>query len=122
MIKECFAAKTDILFNDQYLKKIGLDPDTLKADPTGVHISNPIDLQDIPRDRPALSKIFDIFAGHSFALRSKEDRVDAVAPLYDQLKIVPYWWILELIPLLGTFQQEDGSWLRQRRYTYALHL
>jgi hypothetical protein len=95
MIKECFIANTGILFDDKYLKEVGLDLEALIANPASVDTTKP--------EAPTLST---------------KDTEDAVAPLYNQLVLVPYWWVLELIPLLGTFQQEDGSWLRQRRYIY----
>ena len=35
---------------------------------------------------------------------------DAIAPIYDQLKIQPLWWLLELLPIKSTWQEADGTW------------
>jgi len=125
MIKECFAAKTGILFNE-HLQDIGL-----KYDPLSDNVytdNNPINLRDIPKDvavnhRSAFFAVLEMLEtylpGIDLTLESKEDSCDAVAPLYNQLELAPFWWILELLPLLGTYQQEDGTWLRQRRRNFG---
>ncbi|KAJ2929449.1 hypothetical protein H1R20_g7642, partial [Candolleomyces eurysporus] len=38
------------------------------------------------------------------------DMVDAVQPIYDQLKLKPLWWILEIMPLTYMGQDKDGVW------------
>ena len=44
------------------------------------------------------------------------DMADAVEPLYDELKLDPLWWLLEIIPLQFTWQDADGVWHREWRY------
>jgi len=36
--------------------------------------------------------------------------IDALQPIYDQLKINPLWWILEIIPLTYSYQDTSGKW------------
>ena len=35
--------------------------------------------------------------------------VDALQPIYDQLKIDPAWWLLEIIPLTHTVRDASGK-------------
>ncbi|KJA23235.1 hypothetical protein HYPSUDRAFT_138053 [Hypholoma sublateritium FD-334 SS-4] len=46
------------------------------------------------------------------------DMTDAVQPLYDELKLDPLWWLLEIIPLQFTWQDADGVWHRE----WSIHL
>jgi len=50
---------------------------------------------------------------HASPVESLEERErkDALAPIHDSLKERPVWWILELIPLMRTWQDKDGTWL-----------
>ena len=48
------------------------------------------------------------------AVKHAMDIRDAVAGLYDQLVASKPWWILEVIPMLTTFQEESGKWTRKR--------
>lgn len=38
------------------------------------------------------------------------DKADALAPIYDQLKLMPLWWILEILPLQYQYQDAQGVW------------
>jgi hypothetical protein len=53
---------------------------------------------------------------HNFAVAVKHamDIRDAVADIYDQLIASKNWWILEVIPLLTTYQEQTGKWTRIR--------
>ena len=48
------------------------------------------------------------------AVKHAMDIRDAVAGLYDQLVASKPWWILEVIPMLTTHQEESGKWTRKR--------
>ena len=41
--------------------------------------------------------------------------IDALQPIYDQLKINPLWWILEIIPLTYSYQDAQGKWHKNLR-------
>ena len=51
---------------------------------------------------------------NSVVLRHSADYFDACADIYDQLRTKMHWWFLEFIPMLSTFQNKDGDWMRQR--------
>ena len=48
------------------------------------------------------------------------DARDAILPIYDHLRIYPLWWILEIIPLLYTYQNAEGKWITTFRYVIAV--
>jgi hypothetical protein len=123
MIKECLIAGTGIIFNGKQLHTLGIkyDPSKHTVDLEDI----PIDFQTIPNDadethRPAFFRVHKMlnthWSGLELALKFKDDSRDAGAQLYNQLTIAPFWWILELLPLLGTYQTEDGTWVRKRQY------
>lgn len=39
-----------------------------------------------------------------------EDLRDALCPLYDQLSLVPGWWLLEFLPMRHRVQKDDNTW------------
>lgn len=44
-----------------------------------------------------------------------QDDQDALSPIHDQLKLDPLWWILEIVPLTFTWQDNAGAWHRNFR-------
>lgn len=42
------------------------------------------------------------------------DKEDALAPIHEQIK-KPKWWLLEIIPLIQIYQDEDGNWHKKLR-------
>lgn len=53
----------------------------------------------------------DIKYSPSCLTEEEEDVLDAVCPLYDQLDLVKAWWILEVVPLVQRYQEEDNEWV-----------
>lgn len=51
----------------------------------------------------------------------EEDLRDALCPLYDQLKLVPGWWILEAMPMRHREQKDDNSWVGHWTYVSLLY-
>lgn len=45
-----------------------------------------------------------------------QDDQDALDTIHDQLKLDPLWWILEIVPLTFTWQDNAGVWHRNFRY------
>lgn len=43
-------------------------------------------------------------------LGCEEDARDSLMPIYDQLSLVKWWWILELLPMRQRYQRHDMSW------------
>jgi hypothetical protein len=109
MIRECFKAKTGIMFVADGLRKVDLDPGSLypivlerpAAIPIGdariEHLHNHPDLPSPSPEAP---------------LKTEEEAelLDALAPIYDQLSLAPFWWILELFPIKQHAQQENNTW------------
>jgi len=104
MIRQCFIAKTGIMFHKATFPKVGLDPATLYPE---VLPRPPMILQDrkkhtIPVPRPLVvsdDRMAVVYSdGNCFINEGEEDLADALSPIYDQLKIAKYWWILEWLP------------------------
>lgn len=43
----------------------------------------------------------------------EEDLADALSPMYDQLDLAWYWWILEVMPMRHKVQQADNRWVNE---------
>lgn len=44
--------------------------------------------------------------------------IDELQPIHDQLKILPVWWILELVPLTWNCQDAEGNWHQKFGYVF----
>ncbi|KLO10064.1 hypothetical protein SCHPADRAFT_878628 [Schizopora paradoxa] len=51
--------------------------------------------------------------GPSTYIEDEQDREDAKCPVYDQLKLNKWWWILEFLPLRERMRQPDGTWKKK---------
>ena len=125
MIRECFKCQTGILFLTDKLRGVGLDPETLLT--SAVHQPRPKRLHGHGRivKKPEIPSVLDRFLVSAnprdwailnsdrknevknkkeevsdvmFKNEEEEELLDAISPKYDQLKISPSWWILELLP------------------------
>ena len=128
MIRQCFIVKTGILFHKHQFKDIGLDPDTLYP-----HVLRrpPLPLQYTPdsfthRFNPPINfaknyknTIVRNVDDEPFVNEEEEDMLDALAPMYDQLKLAKGWWVLECLPSRQRHQKEDDTW---ERYTTCVNL
>ena len=47
---------------------------------------------------------------------AERQRQDVISPIYDQLKRKPLWWILEILPTVESYQDQNGTWHRRVRY------
>lgn len=135
MIRECFKAGTGIIFYVEGLRELGLDPLTLSPAitprPPPICISDGI-IEEAPAPQSWIMRLFSSFISMlsthspsdstSGSTESKntpvvetseeeEDLRDALSPMYDQLKIHPLWWILEILPLKLRYQRENHSWV-----------
>lgn len=46
---------------------------------------------------------------------NQADALDIVQPTHDQLKAVPAWWLLEIIPTSYTYQNMKNKWVTKWR-------
>lgn len=115
MIRECFKADTGIMFTSEGLRSAGIDPAMLypyvQKRPPPLDIANS-QLQYI---QPASSQKPQPSAGAGNAVqpvKSEEEHelLDAMSPVYDQLRLAAMWWILELMPVKQHYQKSDNSW------------
>ena len=88
MIRECFKMDTGIRFHGELLRRIGMDPAKLHP----VVQPRPPALKPEPVHRDSVAQ--------PVAMSTEEDHEvrDALSPIYDQLSLAPYWWLLEILP------------------------
>ncbi|KAI0658453.1 hypothetical protein C8Q70DRAFT_917453 [Cubamyces menziesii] len=95
MIRECFKTNTGIRFHAELLKRIGLDPAAL----------HPVVLDRPPPVQPQPEVHLTSVAPPVPHTTEEEHEVrDALSPLYDQLALAPYWWVLEFVPIRHRLQ------------------
>lgn len=136
MIKESLLAGSGILFDLRYLKSLGINvkalSEELKAkghDPNALGFT-PEALKELEADKAVIlaphRNLKHIHTNNhpsprllSHVQRIHENHVDILAKIFDQLSLVFWWWILELLPLLVTYQKADGNWVRRRMRNFG---
>ena len=116
MIRQCFLVNTGIQFDRELFEDTGLDPTTLfpfvTSRPTALNSS----ASTVARVRASAYRpeANDVTLGDqvcTFGSEENEERSDALSPMYDQLKLSPAWWILEILPLCHHVQdRKECSW------------
>ncbi|KAL4070335.1 hypothetical protein J3A83DRAFT_3177617 [Scleroderma citrinum] len=112
MIREIFKANISILFHSSMFHEIGLDPETLYPHvlkrPEAIYGDAPeVDCnEELGPEKPVIQ----CDPNGTFVNEEYEDLSDALSPTYDQLRIAPHWWVLEVLPQKHQFQKEDGTW------------
>jgi hypothetical protein len=120
MVRQCFILRTGILFHKNMFKDIGIDPDTLYPRVTPRPPAVPY-TPDCLADRYDVSLNFANSYKHTvmiqepFINEEHEDLLDALTPIYDQLKLAKGWWIFEVLPNKHQYQKADDSWVYVRR-------
>ncbi|OCH95705.1 hypothetical protein OBBRIDRAFT_787909 [Obba rivulosa] len=135
MIREIFKADVGIRFHADLLKTVGLEPKSLypyvQTRPPAItelpsHIKEA--LQKEADEKAVAEKLGKRKRGMSTATvaigtqpkvqltEEEEDFVDAHCPIYDELQLARWWWILELLPLTHRRQDSKGKW---KESTYA---
>ena len=115
MIRQCFILNTGILFHKNQFKSIGLDPDTLyphvlPRPPSLKHTPDSLAHRFNPPINYAKNYEKTIVGDEPFVNEEVEDMLDALAPIYDQLKLSKGWWVLECLPNRQRYQRYDGTW------------
>ena len=107
MVRECFKSKTGIMFDTDGLRGIGIDPHSVY--PTVQPRPSPLSAASLriqtPRD--PLTNAPSISA----QTPSEEDHElrDALSPIYDQLSLAKFWWVLEFIPFRQMYRKSDNT-------------
>ncbi|KZS93571.1 hypothetical protein SISNIDRAFT_441474 [Sistotremastrum niveocremeum HHB9708] len=130
MVHEVMASQCGILFDETYLAQAGIaitaqeptiHPRLLRTSESDNssrvdHEDTPSALHDGTLDNHKLSESN---ARPGLPSTSGTNEVDAFsAPITDSLKSKPWWWILELLPLRRSWQDENGAW----HWTYVPNL
>ncbi|KAI6136035.1 hypothetical protein F5141DRAFT_4789 [Pisolithus sp. B1] len=113
MIRECFKARTGILFHRCEFRKIGMNPKTLYPHvwqrPPALTSTSTTSLSSHKLEGELLSP--DI-KDTGFVSEEQEDLADALADIHDRLKARPAWWILEGLPQQIRYQRDqDNAWV-----------
>lgn len=115
MIRECFKAKTGIIFMSDGLRTLGLDPTTLypsvRERPPPLPVTG-AQIQHRPSSNAQkLQNFAEVDTLVEIHMSEEEHELrDAMSPIYDQLSIARSWWILELLPMKQPYQKSDDSW------------
>ncbi|XP_006462887.1 hypothetical protein AGABI2DRAFT_186715 [Agaricus bisporus var. bisporus H97] len=119
MIRETFKCRTGILFSTQGLRRIGLDLDqdwcpTPKCpplkNPEGLKIDSPKPLAKLT-DKEHEILVEEMAAKERLMSEEEIDLRDALSPIYDQLSIAPFWWVMELFPIKQKVQKSNKTWI-----------
>ncbi|KAH9897659.1 hypothetical protein C8Q73DRAFT_366292 [Cubamyces lactineus] len=110
MIRECFKTNTGIRFHAELLKRIGLDPAAL----------HPVVLDRPPPVQPLKEHLDSIAPPVPYTTEEEHEVRDALSPVYDQLSIAPYWWLLEMLPMKKRVQGPAPEHKMEKRLTTVL--
>ncbi|KAG6902608.1 hypothetical protein C0995_014214 [Termitomyces sp. Mi166 len=95
MVREVQQARCGILFDEKALDRHGIPRVVFEADS-----ETKIEMATIPEQEAEVE--------------DRLDAVDALQPMYDQLKVgKKLWWILEIMPFVHTWQDQDREWHRK---------
>ncbi|KAL0061353.1 hypothetical protein AAF712_011811 [Marasmius tenuissimus] len=128
MIRECFKTNTGIMFDADLLREMGLEPTSLYPvvlpRPPALPVSSSNFIQDFPnptktsqlqRDMSLENySSGDVTATAVSTRRPTEEELelaDALSPIYDQLSLKWFWWLLEFLPIRVRYQKGDDSWV-----------
>ncbi|KAG6864427.1 hypothetical protein C0991_009579 [Blastosporella zonata] len=139
MIKECLLAGTNILFDMAYLRSIGINliklaeelkekgldvealgftPEVLNKKASGSSMGAGVLATHRSTQQGTSGGQRGVHLPHaphlSHALTGLKTRADILANIFDQLVLAKFWWCLEVLPMLATYQKEDGNWIRKR--------
>jgi len=133
MIRQCFLTETGILFHSAEIDDLGVSPASLwptvkiptppnliniDEEPahghegTGSTLTNGhgADATDTTAINVPLPPPAKLAPTTQIKLGSDDDAKDAVTPIYDQLSLKWWWWILEFMPMQQRYQRHDQSW------------
>jgi hypothetical protein len=67
-------------------------------------------VQEIPSGSPDTFTDEKAYTG----IEEEEDLKDVLSPVYDQLRLQPTWWILEILPLMQKYRRKDNNEVASR--------
>lgn len=119
MVEQAIQSPCGILFDSEELARIGFT-----VPPLSPQKSPEININDLPFVASEIETTPDALdTGGSVVqeLRNEPDqpapspeahpgRLNALAPIFDELKINKLWWLLEIVPSSDAWQDRDGVW------------
>ncbi|KIY46703.1 hypothetical protein FISHEDRAFT_46794 [Fistulina hepatica ATCC 64428] len=122
MIRECFKAHTGIMFHSERLPEVGLEPATLwpsVIERPPAQDTSQLKWHERPK-RSLLQRLFSFGKGELVkGTEEIEERQDSLSPVYDQLYICKWWWLLEIIPFTSRYQNKLDEWVKRRRPNFG---
>lgn len=117
MIRECFDTKTGIMFHTEGLRSLGIEPASLYPEVKLRELKDRLPagdalIQKIPKI-PKTPKPVEPIPEPVYMTEEEHERLDALSPIYDQLDLAWFWWILEYLPMKQMHQNEEGKWEKQ---------
>lgn len=100
MVRQCFLTKSGVRFNTAALREIGFDPASLYPDVK--KRPDPVLVPPAPDAPPRTEE--------------EHDALDAYRPIYDQLGIKLWWWMLEFIPVSRWVRTAESKWIKESTY------
>ncbi|KAF9256077.1 hypothetical protein L218DRAFT_837569, partial [Marasmius fiardii PR-910] len=118
MIRECFRTNTGIMFHADMLEEVmAMDPAALYPNvlprPPPLKITDEHVIQ-TPSSTATVTTTTASATGEIVNRRLTEEEhelVDALSPVYDQLSLKWFWWILEFWPIRLRYQRGNGKWM-----------
>jgi hypothetical protein len=117
MVRECFKAKTGIMFIASGLQNLGIDTTTLETHPHPHPRSGIMDIGTYPNTASQGQKKGE--DGIMSVSEEEHELLDATSPIYDRLSSCPLWWLLELVPVPRRRQREDNTWEETERINFG---
>ncbi|KAG7090384.1 hypothetical protein E1B28_009503 [Marasmius oreades] len=124
MIRECFKTNTGIMFYADMLEEImGVDPAVLYpavlprppalkiSEEQGHYIRSISDDAAKSKGSPESLDEGTVTTTGQRATEEELELMDSLSPIYDQLSLKWFWWILEFFPITMRYQSGDSSWV-----------
>lgn len=123
MVEQVMQAQCGILFDSDELASIGFTVPPLSPQPPVTGTRGQV-LPDSNINDPALETTRDTTDTSACVVqelpnepkqptpspKTYPEHSDAIAPLFDELKISKPWWLLEIMPCSNAWQDDDGVW------------
>ncbi|KIO06148.1 hypothetical protein M404DRAFT_495980 [Pisolithus tinctorius Marx 270] len=110
MVEQVIASDCGVLFEDEGLQELGI-PSCPMPGKVGKNGAEPVasavkqgDVKDVTSSSDSL-----LGPSPSTGVADAEFK-DAIAPLFDELQNTKAWWLLEIIPLPFSWQDDSGRW------------
>ncbi|KAI6147469.1 hypothetical protein BKA82DRAFT_495980 [Pisolithus tinctorius] len=110
MVEQVIASECGVLFEEEGLQELGI-PSCPMPGKVGKNGAEPVASAVKQGDVKDVTSSSDSLVGPSPSTGVADPELkDAIAPLFDELQITKAWWLLEIIPLPFSWQDDSGRW------------